>query len=69
MTVQEASGWYLHGDVGDSFNKIRGAKFFQGGAADSEGDFASTDIKDSFLRLGSTQIEAEPERKPAHQRA
>lgn len=52
VTVQEASGWYLRGDVGYSFNKIRGAKFFQGGAADSEVDFASTHIKDSFLLGG-----------------
>ncbi|WP_117191783.1 outer membrane protein [Rhizobium terrae] len=48
VTVQEASGWYLRGDVGYSFNKIRGAEYFQG----SNGvvtDFQNTSLKDSFL--------------------
>jgi opacity protein-like surface antigen len=49
VTVQEASGWYLRGDVGYSFNKLRGANFFQGGAADSEVDFASARIDDSAI--------------------
>ncbi|RYE65123.1 MAG: hypothetical protein EOP17_14545, partial [Rhizobiaceae bacterium] len=33
VTVQESTGWYLRGDVGYSFNKLRGAKFFQGGSS------------------------------------
>lgn len=48
VTVQESTGWYLRGDVGYSFNKLRGAKFFQGGSSESETDFRSTDIDDSF---------------------
>jgi opacity protein-like surface antigen len=48
VTVQESTGWYLRGDVGYSFNKLRGAKFFQGGSSKSETDFRSTDIDDSF---------------------
>lgn len=49
VTVQEASGWYLRGDVGYSFNKIRGAKFFQGNEADNEVSFTSARVDDSFL--------------------
>lgn len=45
--VAEASGWYLRGDVGYSFNKLRGADFFQGSNA-SLASFNSTDLKDSF---------------------
>lgn len=48
VTIQEASGWYLRGDVGYSFNKIRGAEYFQGSAGNLV-DFTSTDLKDSFL--------------------
>jgi opacity protein-like surface antigen len=49
VTVQEASGWYLRGDVGYSFNRLRGANFYQGGSSANEVDFDSTDIDDSFL--------------------
>ncbi|MBA4784840.1 MAG: outer membrane protein [Pseudorhizobium pelagicum] len=48
ITVKEASGWYLRGDVGYSFNKSRGVEYFQG----SNGlvsDFATASLKDSFL--------------------
>ena len=31
LTVKEASGWYLRGDVSRSFNQLRGAHFYQGG--------------------------------------
>lgn len=48
VTVQEASGWYLRGDVGYSFNKMRGAKYFQGGQT-FETDFTSASIDDSWM--------------------
>jgi opacity protein-like surface antigen len=48
VTIQEASGWYLRGDAGYSFNRLRGAEFFQG-SNDSLVDFSDTDLKDSFI--------------------
>jgi opacity protein-like surface antigen len=48
VTVQEASGWYLRGDAGYSFNRLRGAEFFQG-SNDSLVDFDDVDLKDSFI--------------------
>src|SRR6478609_1856692 len=39
VTVTEATGWYLRGDVGYGFNDLRGAKFFQGGSSASEASF------------------------------
>ncbi|MDQ0457068.1 outer membrane protein [Rhizobium paknamense] len=42
-----ASGWYLRGDVGYSFNKLRGAHYFQGSNA-SLTDFTKADLDDSF---------------------
>ena len=47
VAVAEASGWYLRGDLGYNFNKLRGAKFFQGSNAD-EASFTTSSIKDSF---------------------
>ncbi|MFN3502137.1 MAG: outer membrane beta-barrel protein [Allorhizobium sp.] len=47
VAVSEASGWYLRGDLGYSFNKMRGAKYFQGGNG-NQVDFATSSIKDSF---------------------
>jgi opacity protein-like surface antigen len=47
VAVAEASGWYLRGDLGYNFNKLRGAKFFQGSNAD-EAEFSTSSIKDSF---------------------
>jgi opacity protein-like surface antigen len=47
VEVAEASGWYLRGDAGYSFNKLRGAEFFQGSNADLV-DFDDTDLKNSF---------------------
>ncbi|TPP11907.1 outer membrane protein [Rhizobium glycinendophyticum] len=47
VTVSEASGWYLRGDLGYSFNKLRGAQFFQGSNADLS-DFTTASIKDNF---------------------
>jgi opacity protein-like surface antigen len=47
VAVAEASGWYLRGDLGYSFNKMRGAKYFQG-SNDTEVDFTTASIKDSF---------------------
>ncbi|TDK39323.1 porin family protein [Rhizobium deserti] len=48
VTVQEASGWYLRGDVGYSFNHMRGAEYFQGSNSNLV-DFSRTSLKDSFL--------------------
>jgi len=48
ITVQEASGWYLRGDVGYSFNKMRGAKYYQG-SNELLNDFDTASLKDSFL--------------------
>lgn len=48
VTVQEASGWYLRGDVGYSFNHMRGAKYFQGSNA-NQVDFDHASIKDSAV--------------------
>ena len=48
ITVREASGWYLRGDVGYSFNKVRGVEYYQGSNANLE-DFDSVSLKDSFL--------------------
>lgn len=47
VAVSEASGWYLRGDLGYSFNKMRGAKFFQGGN-ETDADFTTASIKDNF---------------------
>ncbi len=47
VAVAEASGWYLRGDLGYNFNKLRGAKFFQG-SNDTEANFTTASIKDSF---------------------
>ena len=47
VAVAEASGWYLRGDLGYSFNKLRGANYFQG-SNNNQVDFATGSIKDSF---------------------
>ncbi|MGV8939033.1 MAG: outer membrane beta-barrel protein [Allorhizobium sp.] len=47
VTVREASGWYLRGDAGYSFNRLKGANFFQGSNA-LVTDFNSASLKDSF---------------------
>ena len=51
VTVQEASGWYLRGDVGYGFNKSRGVEYFQGDN-DNLVDFTSASLKDGFLLGG-----------------
>jgi opacity protein-like surface antigen len=51
VTVQESSGWYLRGDAGYSFNRVRGAEFFQGSNSNMV-DFSHTDLKDSFVLGG-----------------
>jgi opacity protein-like surface antigen len=48
VTVTEATGWYLRGDVGYGFNDLRGAKFFQGGSSASEVDFDRSDLDDAW---------------------
>lgn len=45
--VAAAGGWYLRGDVGYSWNKIRGANFFQGGNA-TYAPFTTTSLRSSY---------------------
>ncbi|CAN7508062.1 porin family protein [Rhizobium sp. LjRoot30] len=47
VTVVEASGWYLRGDAGYSFNHLRGAKYFQGSNS-YERDFDHASLRDAF---------------------
>lgn len=47
VEVQEASGWYLRGDLGYNFQKLRGAEYFQGSNGNLV-DFTTASIKDSF---------------------
>ena len=47
VTVTEASGWYLRGDVGYGWSDLRGAKYFQGSNA-SEVDFDRADLDDAW---------------------
>lgn len=47
VTVTEATGWYLRGDVGYGFTDLRGAKYFQGGN-DNEVNFTTADLRDAF---------------------
>ena len=47
VEVASTSGWYLRGDAGYSFNRIHGAKFYQGSNA-FERDFDHTKLRDSF---------------------
>lgn len=48
VVINDASGWYLRGDAGYSFNKLRGANFFQGSNA-LLSDFTTASLKDSFV--------------------
>ncbi len=52
--MAESTVWYLRGDLGYSFNKLRGANFFQGSNA-TKADFATIDLKDSFS-LGAVSV-------------
>ncbi|KPF46371.1 outer membrane beta-barrel protein [Rhizobium sp. G187] len=47
VEVSEASGWYLRGDLGYNFQKLRGAEYFQGSNGNLV-DFTTASIKDSF---------------------
>ena len=47
VTVTEATGWYLRGDVGYGFTDLRGASYFQGSNA-TEADFTTADLRDAF---------------------
>jgi opacity protein-like surface antigen len=47
VTVTEATGWYLRGDVGYGFTDLRGARYFQGSNA-NEVDFTTADLRDAF---------------------
>lgn len=47
VTVADTSGWYLRGDLGYSFNKMRGAEYFQGSSSNLV-DFESAKLKNSY---------------------
>ena len=47
VQVASTSGWYLRGDAGYSFNKIRGARFFQGSNG-YERDFDNVKLRNAF---------------------
>lgn len=52
VEVIQTSGWYLRGDVGYAWNKLRGANFYQGRSGGSPGnltDFETADIDDSWV--------------------
>ncbi|MFT4160393.1 outer membrane protein [Shinella sp.] len=46
--VVETSGWYLRGDAGWSYNKMRGAHYFQGSNG-NDVDFDYTRLKSGFV--------------------
>lgn len=46
--VESASGWYLRGDGFYSFNKLRGANFYQGGSSASLVDFSTSSVENSY---------------------
>ncbi len=46
--VVETGGWYLRGDAGWSYNKMRGAHFFQGGNSGADVDFVTARMKSGF---------------------
>ncbi|KGF66774.1 HEAT resistant agglutinin 1 protein [Hoeflea sp. BAL378] len=45
--VAAAGGWYLRGDVGYSWNKLKGAEFFQGGLG-TYAPFTTTKLRSSY---------------------
>ena len=47
QTVAAAGGWYLRGDVGYSWNKMKGAEFFQGGLG-TYAPFATASLRNSY---------------------
>jgi opacity protein-like surface antigen len=50
VSVAPSNGWYLRGDVGYAFEKLRGANYFQGSNS-SMADFASAKV-DNNVTLG-----------------
>lgn len=44
----ETGGWYLRGDAGYSLNRMRGARFFQGGRTNNMRDFDTAKLKNGF---------------------
>ncbi|MFB2553452.1 outer membrane protein [Ensifer soli] len=55
--VVETSGWYLRGDVGYSFNKLRGAHFYQGSNGYRR-DFDKADVDNSYTIGGGVGYQA-----------
>lgn len=51
VRVAETSGWYLRGDIGYSFNQLRGAKFYQGSNA-NQASFDRHDLDNSYTLGG-----------------
>lgn len=49
IQITESNGWYLRGDVGYSYNKLRGAEFFQGGSSSNVASFETTKLKGGFF--------------------
>jgi opacity protein-like surface antigen len=47
QTVSAAGGWYLRGDVGYSWNKMRGVNFFQGGLG-TYSSFQTASLRSSY---------------------
>ncbi len=47
VAVESASGWYLRGDAGYSFNKLRGAHYYQGSNGNVR-DFDHAELDDSY---------------------
>jgi Opacity protein and related surface antigens len=55
--VSVASGWYLRGDVGYSWNRLRGADFFQGSNA-TYVPFATASLRNSYSVGGGIGYQA-----------
>jgi len=55
--VSSAGGWYLRGDVGYSWNKLRGVNFFQGGLGTYRA-FSSASLRSSYSIGGGVGYQA-----------
>jgi len=55
--VSSAGGWYLRGDVGYSWNKLRGVNFFQGGLG-TYSAFTSASLRSSYSIGGGVGYQA-----------
>src|SRR5690606_38534587 len=55
--IVETGGWYLRGDAGWSYNKLRGAHYFQGSNS-NERNFDTASLKSSFTLGGGVGYQA-----------